>query len=286
MIRTTALAAIVLFALSGHAFAEPRSVTSAPSAVATQKVGQALSRSERPLARPTTARVGAAQPNQRAQNQGFGARLAEALGGSDLDATGQLRRSIRPKERPTARRVVRQTQRRAAQGAICNSRTIQGRAIAPIPGPGRCGIPNAVSVTAVAGVAIRGNTLLNCDTARALEAWVERGAKPAVGDYGGGLQSMRVVASYSCRTRNSQRGARLSEHSFGNAIDLAGFTMRDGTQITLLTDWKTRRKGGILKDMWRKACGPFGTVLGPESNRFHLDHFHFDIANRRNPYCR
>jgi len=38
---------------------------------------------------------------------------------------------------------------------------------------------------------------------------------------------------------------------------------------------------------WRAACGPFGTVLGPESNRFHRDHFHFDTARYRSgSYCR
>ena len=33
--------------------------------------------------------------------------------------------------------------------------------------------------------------------------------------------------------------------------------------------------------------GGFGTVLGPESDQFHQDHFHFDTARHRGgPYCR
>jgi len=39
--------------------------------------------------------------------------------------------------------------------------------------------------------------------------------------------------------------------------------------------------------MHRAACGPFGTVLGPNADRFHQDHFHFDTARHRSgPYCR
>lgn len=171
-------------------------------------------------------------------------------------------------------------------GAICNSRSVLGERIAPIDGAGACGIAKPVRVTSVAGVALSTPATLNCPTARALETWVIEGAKPAVGSYGGGLQSMQVAASYACRTRNHRRGARLSEHSKGNAIDFSAFTTRDGTQIDLLSDWDTRRKGRVLRDMWRSACGPFGVVLGPESDRFHLDHFHFDISNLRRPYCR
>jgi hypothetical protein len=171
-------------------------------------------------------------------------------------------------------------------GAICGSRTIVGRSVLPVEGPGGCGIERPVQITAVAGVALSTPATLNCPAARALEAWVETGAKPAVGRRGGGLESLTVAASYACRTRNHQRGGRLSEHSKGNAIDFSGFTLRDGTQVSLLQDWDTRQNGRVLREMWRSACGPFGVVLGPESDRFHRDHFHFDTSNKRNPYCR
>ena len=42
-----------------------------------------------------------------------------------------------------------------------------------------------------------------------------------------------------------------------------------------------------MRKMHRTACGPFGTVLGPDSDRFHRDHFHFDTAKYRSgPFCR
>lgn len=181
----------------------------------------------------------------------------------------------------------RQTSSEAAvSGAICGSRTVVGQTIAPVVGRGACGIANPVRVTSVAGVQLSTPATLNCPTARALEDWVITGAKPAVGRKGGGLETLQVAASYSCRTRSSQRGARLSEHSRGNAIDFSGFTTRDGTRVSLLEDWGTRKNGPTLRKMWRSACGPFGVVLGPESDRFHRDHFHFDISNKSRPYCR
>jgi len=37
----------------------------------------------------------------------------------------------------------------------------------------------------------------------------------------------------------------------------------------------------FLRQLHKGACGVFGTVLGPEANEAHRDHFHFDLAHRR-----
>ena len=157
-----------------------------------------------------------------------------------------------------------------------------------VEGPGACGIADPIAVTRVAGVQLSRPALMRCDTARALDRWVRQGALPAVGRRGGGLVEMRVAADYSCRSRNSQRGARLSEHAKGNAIDLSAFTLADGTKVTVLEGWRgSAADRKMLRRMHSSGCGPFGTVLGPESDRFHQDHFHFDIADYRSgPYCR
>ncbi|MEL6372361.1 MAG: extensin family protein [Pseudomonadota bacterium] len=43
----------------------------------------------------------------------------------------------------------------------------------------------------------------------------------------------------------------------------------------------------FLNDVHANACAIFGTVLGPESNDAHRNHFHFDMApRRRSNYCR
>ena len=196
--------------------------------------------------------------------------------------------SLRPLDRP-ASIVAAAEKRRLARlrGQVCNDPKIQGTPLGLVPGPGACGIDQAVRIRSVAGVSLRPNATIDCRTASALKTWVERGVLPAVGGEGGGAASLRVVSHYACRTRNNQAGARLSEHSFGRAIDIAGIGLRDGSEMTLLTDWNSRSNGAQLKQMWRAACGPFGTVLGPGANRFHRDHFHFDTARYRSgSYCR
>jgi hypothetical protein len=46
-------------------------------------------------------------------------------------------------------------------------------------------------------------------------------------------------------------------------------------------DAKMRAEGAFLHRLHKGACGVFGTVLGPEANEAHRDHFHFDLASRR-----
>ena len=73
---------------------------------------------------------------------------------------------------------------------------------------------------------------------------------------------------------------KLSEHAFGNALDIASFTLSDGT--TVAVELRPEEKPAIFLGKVRKAaCGPFKTVLGPGSNADHAEHFHFDLAPRR-----
>ena len=176
----------------------------------------------------------------------------------------------------------------SATGAICGDRALRGRRISAVQGRlSGCGIAEPVQVTEVHGITLSTAATMDCGTAQALSAWVRNGAIPAMGNTGGGIAQFRVAAHYACRTRNSQPGARISEHGKGRAIDISAFRLKNGETITLLEGWNNRRQGRILRDMWRAACGPFGTVLGPDSNRFHLDHFHFDTARYRSgAYCR
>ncbi|MEL6958158.1 MAG: extensin family protein [Pseudomonadota bacterium] len=174
----------------------------------------------------------------------------------------------------------------ATEGSVCGDPMLRGSVIDPVDGPGRCGIDNPIRLTAVGDVQLSQPATINCATAAALKTWIEAGVRPAVGDTGGGLSSLRVVAHYSCRGRNNNPNARLSEHSFGNAIDIAGIGLADGTEMTVLSDWNGRY-ATQLRQMWRAACGPFGTVLGPEADVHHRDHFHFDVADYRSgSFCR
>jgi hypothetical protein len=174
------------------------------------------------------------------------------------------------------------------KGSVCGVAAIRGQNISAIAAKLKgCGLQNPVKITEVSGVKLSSPATLDCTTAKALQAWIETGAKPAVGTAGGGLAGLKVAASYSCRTRNNQPGAKVSEHGGGRAIDIAGITLKDGTAVSVLKGWGNRKYGTILRQMHTSACGPFGTVLGPNANKYHLDHFHFDTARYRSgSYCR
>lgn len=166
-----------------------------------------------------------------------------------------------------------------ASGGLCGVPELEGERIDPVPGPGGCGIPNAVRITSVAGVGLSQSVRVDCSVGKALDRWVRGSVKPAYPK----VAELRVAAGYSCRTRNNRPGAKLSEHAKGRAIDISGFTMADGSVVTLLGDYPTR----ALRRVERGACGPFGTVLGPKADVHHRDHFHLDTAAYRSgPYCR
>lgn len=198
-------------------------------------------------------------------------------------------RSLRPKLRGEAL-VERVMARRRAldNGSVCGDRDLQGVVAGRITGNlSACGIEQAVQVHSVMGLGLTQPALLDCPTAQALKKWVRQGLKPAIGTKGGGADRIRVAAHFVCRTRNHQRGAPLSEHSFGRAIDISAVRLRDGRWITVLDHWGGGAEGRALRQMHASACGVFGTVLGPASDRWHRDHFHFDTARHRGgAYCR
>ena len=81
-----------------------------------------------------------------------------------------------------------------------------------------------------------------------------------------------------CRPRHN--GGKISEHAFGNALDIASFTLADDTRVDV--DPKPPEKQGKFLDKVRAAaCGPFKTVLGPGSDPDHELHFHLDLEPRR-----
>lgn len=174
-----------------------------------------------------------------------------------------------------------------ARGSVCGTPDIQGQAISRVGNGGGCGIAEPVRITSVSGVRLSTPATIDCTTAQALNRWVRDGARPALGGSGGGIASLQIMGSYSCRTRNNRPGARLSEHAKGRALDIGGMVLRDGTVVSVLRHWGSNAYGAGLRQMHRAACGPFGTVLGPNANAAHRDHFHFDTARYRSgSYCR
>jgi len=221
----------------------------------------------------TSAGTGAQQGAQ--PKRGF----AELLG---------LQRSERPSRRPSVFTKEKTDEIAASvRGSVCGIPDIKGVVLSPVRGRGACGIAQPVRLSSVSGVGLTMQPTIDCPTARALNTWVQDGLKPAVGAVGGGVKALHIVGSYACRNRNNAKTGRLSEHAKGRAIDIRTIALNDGSQITVLNGWRNPQQGPILKRAHAAACGPFGTVLGPNANKFHQDHFHFDTARYRSgSYCR
>jgi hypothetical protein len=219
--------------------------------------------------------------------------------GEVLSTSGVLR-SPRPNARPeglprgyTVRAVGIRTQPApdasvGRRGALCGVSDIEGVRLTPIAGRIQgCGLAEPVRVTSVGGIPLSHPATVDCPTALALRSWVDEALVPTIGNRGGGVARIEVYASYVCRPRNNQKGARVSEHGRGRAIDIGGITLKNGSTISVLKGWRDETQGPILRSLHKAACGTFGTVLGPNSDRFHQNHFHFDTARHRNgSFCR
>ena len=79
-----------------------------------------------------------------------------------------------------------------------------------------------------------------------------------------------------------------SEHATGNAVDVSAFVLEDGRRISVLGDWNDADEAaGFLHAARDAACDVFGTVLSPDYNAAHADHFHLDQEARGfGSFCR
>ncbi len=152
-----------------------------------------------------------------------------------------------------------------------------------------CGVDNAWRLYAVSGVRLSQPATFNCRQAGQVNRWLDGPVQAAAQNYfGERVVAVQVMASYSCRPRNNVRGAKMSEHGFGNAVDVGGFTLESGRTVSVLDNWNgSRDERGFLRQVRADACGPFRTVLGPGSDANHRDHLHLDLQNHRSggSYC-
>ncbi len=204
------------------------------------------------------------------------AAVAAVLLAGILTGCSQVEQPRRPAWRQQAEAAC------VAEHKVRLSRYVQPRG-RPIDGPGLCGLTQPFMVGALSGDSVQLDTVatLDCPMIAALDEWVDKVVQPtAQARFGQGVTQIDTMGSYSCRGMNNQAGAKVSEHAFGNAIDIAGFRLADGRRITVVRDWT---RGGeqdqaFLRDVHAGACETFTTVLGPGANVFHYNHIHVDLA--------
>ncbi len=161
------------------------------------------------------------------------------------------------------------------------------RPVSTIDGPGICGLNHPFKVYALAGGTVRLNSasILDCSMIPTLDSWIAKVVQPdAQARFGEPVAQINTMGTYSCRGINNKSGASLSEHAFGNAMDVGGFVLASGREINVMRGWKSEdmQESAFLHDTHAGACDYFTTVLGPGSNIFHYNHVHMDLAMHGN----
>ena len=149
-------------------------------------------------------------------------------------------------------------------------------ALGPMRGPQVTGAIQPAAVTPAA--------TLSCPIVSALDRWVNEGVQPAAFRwFGAQVVEIKQISAYSCRQMNGAGGHGVSEHAFGNALDVAGFILADGRKISVQHGWQgSPEEQGFLHDVQLSACDMFTTVLAPGYNAAHYNHIHVDLMRRAN----
>lgn len=143
-----------------------------------------------------------------------------------------------------------------------------------------CSIPYPLVLKSLGkSIAIAPGTELNCPMAEAAARFAANVIQPAAkAEFGADLKSINQASAFVCRPRHGTR--KLSEHAFGNALDIASFTLSDGKKIEV-GPAPPEKDAQFLNAVRKAACGPFKTVLGPGADADHALHFHLDLEPRR-----
>jgi len=124
---------------------------------------------------------------------------------------------------------------------------------------------------------------LACPLVSALDQWIDEAVQPAAMKWlGQPVVEIKQISAYSCRGMNGDPNATISEHAFGNALDIAAFMLADGRKVTVQYGWHgAPEEQAFLHDVQAAACNQFTTVLAPGSNALHYNHMHVDLMQRR-----
>lgn len=152
----------------------------------------------------------------------------------------------------------------------------------PAAHSGACGYDEALVVQASMSTWKAPDTMpMTCDLAAKMHLWERHVIIPAAEKYlGSPVVEIKAFGSFQCR--NVAGYSRLSEHAYGKAVDVAGFVLADGREITVLDDFYNKgAKGDFLREVHDRACDLFDVTLGPNYNEDHANHFHVDVGGQR-----
>lgn len=154
---------------------------------------------------------------------------------------------------------------------------------APV-GNGACTIvaPLILSSAGAGTVKLQPAATVGCALAQSFDDWVRKAVQPAaLAELGEPITALRIAASYSCRPVDNITGAKLSQHAFGNAIDIGAFQI-GGKSWIVVGGKADPREAKFFATVRKAACSYFTTVLGPGSDAYHADNLHLDLARHGN----
>lgn len=151
---------------------------------------------------------------------------------------------------------------------------------------GACSVSDPVKLTAISrdGTVVKfpDGPTLTCGFAVRFVNWVTQEAAPVVQTgLSAKIATMGTGPGYQCRGRNGDSSAKLSEHAFGNAVDIERFKLSNGevVDVSHAIDMSSKYQP-VLAGLRSTGCQYFMTVLGPGANSAHASHFHFDLERR------
>jgi hypothetical protein len=186
-----------------------------------------------------------------------------------------------PLDRLTAARLAAM----ARDPALCTAILRQGRvAHTPLPplSAGRCGYTNAVRLQSPGAAFRPDNPGMTCQMAAATHLWLREVVQPAAQThFGARVTGIDHFGTYACRNIYGRAEGDISEHARANALDVAGFRLSGGRQVSVLRHWNgSPQERAFLREVRDGACRLYGTTLSPDYNQAHADHFHLDMAVR------
>lgn len=159
--------------------------------------------------------------------------------------------------------------------------------VEPVEGveEGFCHLRDAVSLTRSLHPYSQ-TTRITCPLAAALYVWEREIVAPAAQKhFGADVNRIEVMGTYQCRRVYGRRTGAVSNHALGAAIDIGGFRLADGRIVSVLRHWSgDTPQARFLHEVRDGACKVFQTVLSPDYNAAHRNHFHLDMG--RGALCR
>ena len=130
--------------------------------------------------------------------------------------------------------------------------------------------------------------VVDCPLAAAFALWSRQGVQEAaLRLLGQRVVSFDQAGAYECRGVRADTGtatlaSQPSAHAQGDAIDIAGFKLSDGSTVTVAKDWADPGpRGQFLHAVRQSACAVFHVTLSPDYNQSHKDHLHLDMGRSR-----